>query len=488
MVVFDPWFKPEIRGVQGYGREDEKDSVARAGWTFEDTKAGAARRARCAEAFWPALHIDLRMVDTSDFVIAHCPTNVYSVGTPHEIILARQQRKPVLFVSPPVLFPAVDELRRHLELQGDTVGASLLTQIEQQVPIKSNADGSPSQWYMPLVGGEHFFDGFGFYLYQEKFGWPVTPLDRAERARGPQETAPSIPRQAQRRAPEEVGPPQERLRARTTTGCCGTCRNSTAALPSPTCTERPPRIEVGSNLRTAPLVTSLTTWLCHLPGYDIIFLPGALFAHSVGSRSRLCQWRGSMGVAGEDGLGDLERYRSYLRLLAGADVDAPLQGKLDLSGVVQQTLWEAHQDRGRFSGNGTGPAWTRRLRSPGCGASSAQNLSMNSAGLAARTPTSRRRRWLEESSARLAAELEASDTSPSTTRPATSGHTASPRHSEQLPADQRVAVVRHHLNGVTLAEVAGELAAEQRSGGGSASPGFVYDCVNYSGTMRLTEE
>jgi hypothetical protein len=33
-----------------------------------------------------------------------------------------------------------------------------------------------------------------------------------------------------------------------------------------------------------------------------------------------------MGVAGEDGLGDLERYRSYLRLLAGADVDARLQG------------------------------------------------------------------------------------------------------------------------------------------------------------------
>ena len=51
------------------------------------------------------------------------------------------------------------------------------------MPIKSNPTGSPSQWYMPLVGGEHFFDGFGFYLYQEKFGWPETPLDRAERSR-----------------------------------------------------------------------------------------------------------------------------------------------------------------------------------------------------------------------------------------------------------------------------------------------------------------
>lgn len=184
VIVFDPWFKPEIRGIQGYGREDEKDSAARAGWTFEDTKDGAARRAACAETFWPALHIDLRMVDTSDFIIAYCPTNVYSVGTPHEIIVARNQRKPVLFVSPPVHFPAVDELRRHLASRGDAIGAGLLTEIERQVPIKSNSDGSPSQWYMPLIGGEHFFDGFGFYLYREQFGWPDTPLDQAERERG----------------------------------------------------------------------------------------------------------------------------------------------------------------------------------------------------------------------------------------------------------------------------------------------------------------
>lgn len=185
VVVFDPWVKPEIRGVQGYGREDEKQSFARAGWSFDDTKEGAARRADSAAAFWPSLHSDLRMVDTSDFVIAHCPTNVYSVGTPHEIILARQRRKPVLFVSPPVRFPALDELRRHLELQGDRVGADLLSELERQVPIKPNPDGSPSQWYMPLVGGQHFFDAFGFYLYAGRFHWPETPPDLAERARNP---------------------------------------------------------------------------------------------------------------------------------------------------------------------------------------------------------------------------------------------------------------------------------------------------------------
>jgi hypothetical protein len=173
------------RGVQGYGREDEKDSVARAGWTFDDTKDGAARRAACADAFWPALHSDLRMVDTSDFVVAHCPTNVYSVGTPHEIILARQQRKPVLFVTPPFEFPALAELRRHLDLAGDRVAADLLEELVKQAPIKDNATGAPSQWYMPLVGGEHFFDGFGFYLYQQKFSWTDSPLDRAERQRPP---------------------------------------------------------------------------------------------------------------------------------------------------------------------------------------------------------------------------------------------------------------------------------------------------------------
>ena len=58
--------------------------------------------------------MDLRMVDTSDFMIAYCPTNIYSVGTPHEIIMATLQHKPVLFVSPPIVFPALHELRAHL--------------------------------------------------------------------------------------------------------------------------------------------------------------------------------------------------------------------------------------------------------------------------------------------------------------------------------------------------------------------------------------
>lgn len=183
-VVFDPWEKPVARGLHEYGREDIRSVEARDAWDFADTRTGAAARAGCSGRFWETLHVDLRMVDTSDFVVAYCPTNVYSVGTPHEIVMARQQRKPVLFVSPPVTFPALDALRKHLAL--DIKGQRLLSALEAEVPIKENRRGVPSLWYMPLVGGEGFFDGFGFEDYRALYKWSPTELDRRERAQSPQ--------------------------------------------------------------------------------------------------------------------------------------------------------------------------------------------------------------------------------------------------------------------------------------------------------------
>ncbi len=115
------------------------------------------------------LHIDLRMVDTSDFMISYCPTNIYSVGTPHEIIMATMQHKPVLFVSPPIVFPTLHKLRAHLER--DQEGRELLGRLERELPIKENPRAIPSLWYIPLVGGENFFDGFGFAAYRKRFGW-----------------------------------------------------------------------------------------------------------------------------------------------------------------------------------------------------------------------------------------------------------------------------------------------------------------------------
>ena len=178
-----------------------------------------------------------------------------------------------------------------------------------------------------------------------------------------------------------------------------------------------------------------------------------------------------MSVAGEDGLSDLERYRAYLRLLAGADVDARLQGKIDLSGVVQQTLWEAHQDRARFNGNGAGHdessalAWLRRILRV--------ISSMSSAGSAQERRPRPRARSLEESSARLVAELEADDTSPSAHAARNERVFRIARALEQLPIDQRAAVFRHHLNGVPLADVAEELSRSKEAVAGLLHRGLV---------------
>jgi hypothetical protein len=97
------WKAPnEIRALQGYGKEDGKSTENRNRWTFGESPRERALRAEICQSYWPTVHIDLRMVDKSDFLISFCPTNIYCVGSVHEIALARQQHKPVLFVSPPI--------------------------------------------------------------------------------------------------------------------------------------------------------------------------------------------------------------------------------------------------------------------------------------------------------------------------------------------------------------------------------------------------
>ena len=138
--VLDPWNKPMIRGHENYGQEGitpNKEQYERDFWT------NAATRAQFERDFWETVHIDLRMTDISDFVISFVPTNIYSVGTVHEIIVARNQRKPVLMVSPPIkydFFPELanlpDNVKRALKFYG----------------LKENPQGIPSQWYGNIVG------------------------------------------------------------------------------------------------------------------------------------------------------------------------------------------------------------------------------------------------------------------------------------------------------------------------------------------------
>lgn len=180
-TVFDPWSKPQVLGMDEYGREGERTADIRNKWIFEETEQGRINRKQCADFFRETMHIDLRMVDVSDFLIAYCPTNIYSVGTPHEIIVACEQHKPVLFITPPVRFPAYQEMQDHLKGQGDQKGLTILEQLSREVPIKENKRGIPSLWYMPLVGSENFFDGFGFDDYRDRFNWPSGPVDDIEK-------------------------------------------------------------------------------------------------------------------------------------------------------------------------------------------------------------------------------------------------------------------------------------------------------------------
>jgi hypothetical protein len=179
-TVFDPWNKPDVVGMRHYGKEDEFSTEKRYKWSFENSKEGDLCRAELCEEFWATLQIDLRMVDTSDFLVSYCPTNVYSVGTVHEIVMARLQNKPVLFVSPPVYFQSLDDLKKHLESNQDKEGQKLLEDLITEAPLKQNPESLPSMWYMALIDGHYFFDGFGFKYFLKEFNWEFGELDERE--------------------------------------------------------------------------------------------------------------------------------------------------------------------------------------------------------------------------------------------------------------------------------------------------------------------
>ncbi len=179
-TVYDPWNKPEVAGMPHYGKEDEFSADKRYEWTYEDSPRGDRVRAELCAEFWPTLHIDLRMVNSSDFLISYCPTNIYSVGTVHEIVMARLENKPVLFVSPSISYPALEELQEHLEMKRDNKGGDLLEKLANELPLHTNPQGIPSMWYMAMIDAHYFFDGFGFKPYMRKYNWAYGPLDERE--------------------------------------------------------------------------------------------------------------------------------------------------------------------------------------------------------------------------------------------------------------------------------------------------------------------
>ncbi|MCY3410102.1 MAG: hypothetical protein INQ03_00565 [Candidatus Heimdallarchaeota archaeon] len=151
IFVMDPWNKPPIQGLDHeYGKEGvhrDKAKFEKDFWTNPET------RALYDTEFWETVHIDLRMTDISDFMIAFTPTNIYSVGTVHEIIVAKGQKKPVLLVSPPISYEFFPEIAQQPQEVKDKL---------KYYGLKENPIGLPSQWYSRIVGGHYLFDGFGW--------------------------------------------------------------------------------------------------------------------------------------------------------------------------------------------------------------------------------------------------------------------------------------------------------------------------------------
>jgi RNA polymerase sigma-70 factor (ECF subfamily) len=153
----------------------------------------------------------------------------------------------------------------------------------------------------------------------------------------------------------------------------------------------------------------------------------------------------------ESGSLSLERFRRYLEVLVRVQVDPRLRGKLDPSGVVQQTLLEAYRALAQTEGWGEEQrlSWLRRIL--------ANNLTDEVRKLTTQGRDVHRESSLEaaleQSSARLEGWLVAEQSSPSL---------HAQRHEQalsladalaQLPDAQREALILQHWHGWPLAEI-----------------------------------
>ncbi len=152
---------------------------------------------------------------------------------------------------------------------------------------------------------------------------------------------------------------------------------------------------------------------------------------------------------------DIERFRSYLLLLARMKLDRKLRGKLDASDVVQQTMLEAHQALASFRGDDSAAqaAWLRQIL--------ARNLANAVRDLTRAKRDVRKERALQidldASASQLDGWLATEQSSPSQKLERHERALQVAEALAQLPDTQREAVVLRHFQGLSLVDIAEQL-------------------------------
>jgi RNA polymerase sigma-70 factor (ECF subfamily) len=170
----------------------------------------------------------------------------------------------------------------------------------------------------------------------------------------------------------------------------------------------------------------------------------------------------------------LEQYRSALLLLARAQLARQRLPDASASDLVQKTLLEAHRDRERFQGQTEAElfAWMRKaLHHNFLDACARARAGKRAADCTVREAD------LTQSFAGLDELLVAPDTSPSERAARGEELTRLAEALEQLPPQQREAVLLKHIAGLTLAEVSERLGCTP-----TATAGLLY-----RGRQRLQE-
>lgn len=151
----------------------------------------------------------------------------------------------------------------------------------------------------------------------------------------------------------------------------------------------------------------------------------------------------------------LERYRAYLRLLAGLHLDPRLRARVDPSDIVQQTYVQAQQAWGQFRGRSDAElaAWLRQIL--------ARNLAHAARDHGRDRRDVARERSLEAaldaSSVRLEGWLAADQSSPSQRADRNEQALRLADALAALPEAQREAVVLHYWQGWTVGQIGDHL-------------------------------